>query len=46
MISIADKAAITNENFIAVKNMILSAQSKKDERHYREAKFRDGPRIM
>ena len=46
MISIADKAAIANENFIAVKNMILSARSKKDERHYREAKLRDGPRIM
>ena len=46
MISIADKAANANENFIAVKNMILSTQSKKDERHYREVKLRDGPRIM
>ncbi len=46
MISVADKAASTNENLTAVKNMILAAQTKKDERHYREVKLRDGPRIM
>jgi hypothetical protein len=46
MISVADKAASTNENLTAVKNMILAAQIKKDEKHDREVKLRDGPRVM